>query len=496
MVVQRLWQRAKNLVRNRIFLKYMLVTIAIGGALNTLVLFAYFERRSEAQTDQVAAEIATLANKIGRPAAELASAGEIGQARALLAVFSGFPYTICADLRLAGDTLAVAWPAPGCDRIKRQGDDVVVQLSSAGPGANILIRIDPKILASELRTEILVVIILGVFGGFALILSGAAAFLWLINRPLARLLAAIGHFEQRNEPQKVDHDTTDEIGRVITGYNSMLDREVERVAEVQSAHREIIDSVTYATRIQRALLPTEAQCAAAFSDFDVLWQPRDLVGGDIYWVRQSGPITTLAVVDCTGHGVPGGFMTMLAVSTLERIFAEDETITPGPALSRLSDLTREMLARDDPDASSNDGMDAAICQMNVATGRTEFAGARLSMLVVADGEVTRLRGDKIEVGYPDTPVAPSFYEHKVELKQGSLALIVTDGAIDQIGGPKRLAFGYRRLLAEIQNTAGAQAADVIAGLSNALQVYAGNEARRDDLTILAFAPCVPNDSNI
>jgi hypothetical protein len=279
MIVQRLWQRATNLVRNRIFLKYMLVTMAIGGALNTLVLFAYFERRSEAQTDQVAAEIATLANKIGRPASALASAGEIGQARALLAVFSGFPYTVCADLRLEVDTLAVAWPAPGCDRIKRRGDDVVIPLPSVGADVVMLVRIDPKILASELRTEILVVIILGVFGGFALILSGAAAFLWLINRPLARLLAAIGLFEQRNEPQKVDHDTTDEIGRVITGYNTMLDREVERVAEVQSAHREIIASITYATRIQRALLPTEAQCEAAFSDFEVLWQPRDLVGG-------------------------------------------------------------------------------------------------------------------------------------------------------------------------------------------------------------------------
>lgn len=490
--MQGLWRWTTGLVRDRLFLKYILATIVIGGTLNGIVLVSYFELRREAQTDQVAAEIATLANKIGLPASRLASAGETSRARSLLAVFSSYPYVVCADLRIEAGTLAVAWPAPGCDRIKRQGDDVTVPLPAAGPEAEVLVRIDPVILASELRTEVLVVVILGVLGGVALIVSGGAAFLWLINRPMSRLLTAIERFERENEPEKVDHATTDEIGRVVTGYNAMLDREVERVAEVRNAHREIVDSVTYATRIQRALLPTTAQCAEAFSDFAVFWKPRDLVGGDIYWVRQSGPVTTLAVVDCTGHGVPGGFMTMLAVATLERIFSEDEAITPGPALSRLSDLTRALLAQDDKSAASNDGMDAAICQMDAATGRVVFAAARLSMLVAKDGHVTRLRGDRIDVGYPDTPPAPVFTEHDVPFSPGAVSVIVTDGAIDQIGGPRRLAFGYGRLIKELQACAGMQAEDVIAALKRAFEHYAGDEPRRDDLTILAFAPYRPS----
>ena len=477
-----------GLVRNRIFVKYILVTIIIGGALNALVLLSYFERKREGQTNQVAAEIATLASKISGPASELVLAGETRQARTLMAVFSGFPYAICADLRLKADELAVAWPAPGCERIKRAGIDVEIPIPAAGSGAAMLVRIDPKILSSELRTEMAVISVLGILGGLALIVSGGAAFLWLINRPMTQLLTSIELFERHNEPQRVDYKATDEVGRVIDSYNAMLNREVERVGELREAHREIVDSVTYATRIQRALLPTPAQCAAAFSDFAVLWQPRDLVGGDIYWIRKSGPVTTLAAVDCTGHGVPGGFMTMLAVATLERIFTEDENIAPGPALSRLSDLTREMLSQDDPRSTSNDGMDAAICQIDATTGQTVFAGARLSMIVSENGNVTRIKGDKINVGYPDTPPAPRFTEHNLELGDRALVIIATDGVIDQLGGPKRIAFGHTRLMSEIQALTAKNAEAVVSDLHSAFEVYADKETRLDDVTILAFRP--------
>lgn len=113
----------------------------------------------------------------------------------------------------------------------------------------------------------------------------------------------------------------------------------------------------------------------------MIWEPRDLVGGDIYWVHTHGNSTSVADIDCTGHGVPGGFMTMLATATLDRIYADNENFQPGRALARLSDLTKQLLNQDRDTSASNDGMDAGICRIDRSTGQLTFAGARLSLMV-------------------------------------------------------------------------------------------------------------------
>nr|WP_281358281.1 SpoIIE family protein phosphatase [Hongsoonwoonella zoysiae] len=268
----------------------------------------------------------------------------------------------------------------------------------------------------------------------------------------------------------------------------MLDREVERVSEIREAHKAILDSVTYATRIQRGLLPTQEQIAAAFSEAAVIWQPRDLVGGDIYWIFSSGKRTTVALLDCTGHGVPGGFMTMLAIATLERIFTENESLTPGTILTLLSDLTRGLLNQDTKEASSNDGMDAAICQIDAATGKAVFAGARLSLLHLKDGKVERIKGDRISLGYPDTRKSPRFTETALEIGENSSLFMLSDGLTDQIGGKKRIAFGYRRTMKLIETHATQSLREILNTLESRLNDYSRNEPRLDDLTVVAFRP--------
>ena len=461
--------------------------MTIGTVLNAIVLFYYFEDRRARQRGQVSAEIATVANSIATPAKDLAQSGDLRRARSLLAVFSGFPFAICADLKPKPEAdPIVSWPVIGCERIRKQGRDIEVPVATAGPEMVMLVRMDEVILANELRTEVGVVVLLGLFGGAALMLAGGFAFLWLINRPMSQMLRAIERFERHDDPQRVAYRSEDEIGRVITSYNAMLDREVERVSEVRKAHRDIVDSVTYATRIQQALLPAPELCALAFEEHAVIWKPRDLVGGDIYWVRSDGAHTTLAVIDCTGHGVPGGFMTMLAIATLERIFAENDALTPGAALSRLSDLTRKLLNQDRASGTSNDGLDAAICRINAASGEVLFAGARLSMLISDGEEVRRIRGDRISLGYPETPVSPQLTEHSVKVGKEAVALLATDGLIDQPGGPKRLSFGYRRALSALLANGGAGPEVLLAALTTAFEEYVDNETLRDDLTVFAF----------
>ncbi|WP_109313325.1 SpoIIE family protein phosphatase [Ruegeria sp. AU67] len=481
--MRKLW----TFLKRRIFLKHILATLLLGGVLNAIVLLFYYEFKKKAQTDQVAAEVATIANRIARPLAELVEVGNFAQATSLLAVYSGFPYIICAEQRLepSSDSL-VSWPAIGCDKIKKSGLDVVVSVPTAAGPATMLVRIDQEILNDELRTEVGVVVLLGMLGGFALILAGAAAFLWLINRPLGQMLKAIERFERYDDPQIVPYQSEDEIGKVVQSYNSMLDREVERVSEIREAHHQIVASVNYATRIQQGLLPRTSQCKAAFADFAVIWEPRDLVGGDIYWVKTDGPITTLAVIDCTGHGVPGGFMTMLAIATLERLYFENETLSPSLALSKLSDLTRSLLNQDTENGTSNDGMDAAICQIDSAKGVATFAGAHMSLLVKSKTGIDRIRGDKLSIGYADTPIGPKYLEHEVQMDQITDFFISTDGLIDQLGGEKRLAFGFQRIVSVFEQEEWSCSEYLLSAIHSAFQDYSTNEERLDDLTMIAF----------
>ncbi|MXN65083.1 SpoIIE family protein phosphatase [Stappia sp. GBMRC 2046] len=480
-----------GLVRRRIFFKYILATILIGVAMNTLILAFYYQQRQAEQTGEVAAEIATISNRVAGPAAALAQRGEAADARELLSVFAAFYYVICADLYTANtDTPAASWPVVGCSRIKKLGRTLDVPLPIVGKDARMHVRIDPDKLAMDLLYEFLVLVALGVAGGLALTFAGVAAFLWFINRPLSLMLGAIEKFERFGDPQKVDYRAEDEIGKVVASYNMMLDREVERVSEIREAHKAILDSVTYATRIQQGLLPTQEQVSEAFSEAAVLWQPRDLVGGDIYWVFSSGERTTVALLDCTGHGVPGGFMTMLAIATIERIFTENESLTPGAILTMLSDLTRGLLNQDTEEASSNDGMDAAICQIDSGTGKATFAGARLSLLVLKEGKVERIKGDKISLGYPDTPKSPRFTERTFPVDANSTLFLMSDGMTDQIGGKKRIAFGYRQAMRLIETHATQSLEEILNALEERLNDYARNEPRLDDLTAVAFRPRV------
>jgi serine phosphatase RsbU (regulator of sigma subunit) len=476
-------------IRRRLFLKYILFTLLIGVTLNAVVLAVYSEYRRDKQTGQIAAEIATVANRIARPASALVREGKTPRVRELLAVFAAFPYAICADLYMNADERPTSsWPVIGCARIKKPGRELDVALPGAGPGVTMRVRIDPNVLAAELMAELLVLGALGTIGGLALVLAGVVAFLLFINHPLSLLLTSIELFERHDDPQPVAYQSMDEIGQVVSSFNMMLKREVERVSEIRTAHSLILDSVTYASRIQGGLLPTKQQLTDAFAESSLIWQPRDTVGGDIYWLHSRGSRTTVALLDCTGHGVPGGFMTMLAIATLERIFTEDENMSPADLLSRLSDLTRGLLNQDVANPLSNDGMDAAVCQIDRNSAEGIFAAARLSLILCGDGQVKRLRGDRISLGYADTPARPRFKETTFPVKLGTKLFLTTDGIIDQPGGERKIAFGYRRFM-DVIDAHQAQSLEAILGaLEREFAAYAGHETRRDDVAVLAFRP--------
>lgn len=465
-----------------------MATIGIGLVANGVVLLAYYQYRQAYVIGSVAAEIATVANRIARPVAGYLAAGDPRPARDLLAVFAAFPYVICADFLIGGGTPAASWPVIGCARINREGEEVRIDVPAASEPAHLLVRYDRARVLTGLHREFLILGGLALFGGLAIILPAVGAFRWTINRPLTQMLTAIERFEHHDLAARVDHRSEDEIGQVVRSYNTMLDREVERVAEIREAHRAIVDSVSYASRIQRGLLPPAERLAASFADFAMLWEPRDVVGGDIYWVSLAVPRPTVVLLDCTGHGVPGGFMTMVAISTLERVFAESDELGPAAVLRRLNTLTRSLLNQDVAEPTSNDGMDAAACQIDPVSQTALFAGARLSLLVAQGDRVKRVRGDKVSIGYPESPADLRIEETRVPLAPETRLFLVSDGVTDQPGGARRTAFGHERLMRTIAHHRAGTLEQVLAGVKAEFEVYTGGEPRRDDASIVAFAP--------
>jgi serine phosphatase RsbU (regulator of sigma subunit) len=181
-------------------------------------------------------------------------------------------------------------------------------------------------------------------------------------------------------------------------------------------------------------------------------------------------------------------MTMLAISTLERVCAQRDDLGPAELLGRLNALTRTLLNQDGPGPSSNDGMDAAAVQIDAANGTATFAGAHLSLIVVQGDRVRRVRGDKASIGYADSPADLRLAEARVPLDRATRLVLVSDGVIDQPGGPKQIAFGYERLRRSIARHRAGSLEDVLAGLKAEFDSYTQGEPRRDDVTMIAVAP--------
>jgi hypothetical protein len=244
------------------------------------------------------------------------------------------------------------------------------------------------------------------------------------------------------------------IGINTDMLNYLVEANHARAEALAELHTEMMDSVNYAGRIQSSLLPNRLALQTGLRSVGVLWEPRDVVGGDVYWRTEEDHdgSFTLALIDCTGHGVPGSLMSMLVVSVLNRIYSEKPEIGPGEALSKLGNLVRSALNQDREDCQSNDGFDAGLCKINTKTQTVAFAGARTNCFIVPKENVPviRLLGEKQALGYPgQIPYVP-LEEYELPLDTCQTFFMASDGILDQPGGDNSVAFGPRRLLQHIE----------------------------------------------
>jgi len=265
------------------------------------------------------------------------------------------------------------------------------------------------------------------------------------------------------------------------------------VANMQAErNRQIMHSIEYASVIQRAVLKPSRDALAKLADAHLEWQPRDLVGGDFYLVEQHEDGWFVALGDCTGHGVPGAFMTLIASQVLSGALLRVGPRTPGRLLQEVSGGVKALLGQTTEQravAESDDGLDAAFLWFEPRTRRLYFAGARIALHLLAPGEsLLVVEGERAGLGYVDTDPAQEWPTHVVELTPGTLLFVTTDGLIDQIGGPKSIAFGKRRVRELLSENADANAPALSGVVLEALAAWQGPQPRRDDLTFFCCRP--------
>jgi serine phosphatase RsbU (regulator of sigma subunit) len=237
------------------------------------------------------------------------------------------------------------------------------------------------------------------------------------------------------------------------------------------------------------MLPARESLAKVTRDCFLIWEPRDIVGGDFFWLHRSEPGYYLIVGDCTGHGVPGAFMTLIACGLLDRHLRALENPTPGLLLNLLHRDLQTLLGQDlGRDGKTNDGFEAGVCFVSEADRRLIFAGAHFSLWRARAGAIEEIKGDKAGIGYRRLPGDVPFNDVAVDLGPGDAFYLATDGLLEQIGGARRRSFGRKRFAEILTQRQGRPMTDQREALAAALAHYQGEERRRDDVTVLGFVP--------
>ena len=274
---------------------------------------------------------------------------------------------------------------------------------------------------------------------------------------------------------------------MVQGLKSREARLEEALRKLEQARRRILESIEYASLIQRSFLPSRTDLGSALGDHFLLWLPRDGVGGDAYWVKRLEHHTVLAVFDCTGHGVPGAFLTLIVNSLFEQNYDETCRNNPARLLSKMNRAIKHSLSQHGRRDLSDDGLEGSVCCIDHQTRQLYFAGARSFMFLATPNGLLEIKGDRHGVGFVNEPYDREFANHRIELQETAAVFLFTDGITDQVGGPKRLPLGRGRMRQWLEKNQHLPMADQHRALEQAFAEYMGRIDQRDDVTVLGFA---------
>lgn len=265
--------------------------------------------------------------------------------------------------------------------------------------------------------------------------------------------------------------------------NADYRREVEKQKQlVEIKNEEITQSIRYARNIQRALLPPADALQAEFPESFVIFKPKDIVSGDFYWTGGDATHFYYATADCTGHGVPGGFMSMLGTALLNELIDERKTESCGEVLTLMREKIMQALKQAD-DSDSKDGMDMVLVRIHRTTLAMQYAAANNSFYILRKGELLEMPCDKMPVGIYHSNVS-AFTSREFQLEKNDCIYTFTDGFADQFGGEKGKKFGYRRLRELLLQTGSQPAAVQQQELEKAFTAWKAGEEQVDDVCVI------------
>lgn len=253
---------------------------------------------------------------------------------------------------------------------------------------------------------------------------------------------------------------------------------------IEEKNKEITDSINYAQRIQQAILPPEGELKKSFADIFVLFHPRDIVSGDFYWYDESSNIKVIAVADCTGHGVPGGFMSMLGFEILQDVVLQEEITSTSEVLSKLDQKVTITLNKNDK--TYRDGMDMAFCAFPKGKMEVLFSGANRSLLHFSEGVMKVYKPDKHTIGGAIDNVNKDFTMHVIPLKKGDMLYMFTDGYADQFGGPNGKKFMSKKLEQLLTSVAALDCGKQKSELKLAFDTWRGALEQVDDVCVIGI----------
>ncbi len=256
--------------------------------------------------------------------------------------------------------------------------------------------------------------------------------------------------------------------------------------ELQAQKDKITDSIKFASIIQNSILPNQNSINRTLKDNFIIWEPKDIVGGDIYQFEKVTNGFLIIIIDCIGHGVAGAFMTMVTKTALNTIINSENYNNPALILQKLNKKIKTTLNQDKEYSVSNAGLDGGILYIDELNKKARFASAKTTLFYVQNDKLNTIKGDRISIGYKDSDINFEFNNYEVDIINDTYFYISTDGLIDQNGGRKGLPFGKKRVQELLNKNYKFSFKEQKEKILSELINYQNREERNDDLTMIGF----------
>jgi serine phosphatase RsbU (regulator of sigma subunit) len=326
----------------------------------------------------------------------------------------------------------------------------------------------------------------------------------VITLPIKKLVENVDRITNGNLRERAEVAGNNEVTRLSEKFNMMISQlesyyyeleekvkvrtlQIEKQKEeIEDQKKHIMDSIYYARRIQNAILPSFSLINSHLKNYFVLYFPKDIVSGDFYWVHEVDGLIMVAAVDCTGHGVPGAFMSIVGFNQLNYAVSVKQARSASLILDELNQGVITTLNENRSDTAIKDGMDMALCIFNLSARKAEYAGANNPLCLVRDRKLIKYKPDRFPIGVFEGQKPQMFTNNKVDLMEGDCLYLFSDGYADQFGGPENKKFMSRRfeeLLVEISTKPMEVQKEM---LLRRLVAWKGNNDQVDDVLVIGI----------